>query len=62
MNEEDFVSSRRLHQVIKEKFISSGLGIPILFPLYANRLLLLIESFNSSPKIELEDVNPEKST
>lgn len=54
LEEDYFVSNRSLQQAIKEKFIESGLGIPIVFPAFINRLLLLIESFNANPIIDIE--------
>lgn len=59
MEDKFFATPHMFNRGIREKFLSSGLGVPIVHPEFSQRALLIIESFNSGVVIEPEaPVNP----
>jgi hypothetical protein len=52
MDEKHFTTNYRFHKGIKEKFLSAGLGVPIVHPDFFGKALLIIDSFNSGVRIE----------
>lgn len=52
MEEHYFTTNYLFHRGIKEKFLSSGLGIPIVHPDFFNKALLIIDSFNQGLQID----------
>lgn len=53
MDEKFFSTNHLFQKGIKDKFLMTGLGVPIIHPDFAGRALLIIESFNAGVKIEL---------
>lgn len=60
MDERNFETPYRFLQGIKKKFITAGLGIPLIHNDFASRALLIVNSFNSTAPIVLgvEEVAP----
>jgi hypothetical protein len=53
--EERFFTSNHLFQRgISEKFISAGIGVPLIHPTFTNKALLIVNSFNPDVKIVVE--------
>jgi len=55
MEEKYFNTNHMFHRGIKEKFLSSGLGVPLVYPAFFSKALLLIDSFNACKPIEIEE-------
>lgn len=55
MEEKYFNTNYLFQRGIKEKFLASGLGVPLIYPAFSNKALLLIDSFNSARPIELDE-------
>lgn len=54
LGEEYFTTNYKFQRGIKEKFLSAGLGVPIIHPEFFGKSLLLVDSFNSGAAIEME--------
>lgn len=54
MSEKFFTTNHLFHRGIKEKFLSAGLGIPIVHTDFFYKALMLVDSFNSATPVELE--------
>lgn len=54
--EERYFSTNHLFQKgIKDKFLTAGLGIPVVHPAFVRNALILVDSFNSDAKIITEE-------
>lgn len=51
MDEKYFITNHQFQKGIKDKFLKTGLGVPIIHPDFASRALLIVESFNSGVTI-----------
>lgn len=60
--EKYFASNYMFPRGIKDKFLSAGLGIPIIHPDFASRALLIIDSFNAGVKICIEEGDGNSTT
>lgn len=54
IEEKFFTTPHMFQKGLSEKFLATGLGVPILHPKFANKALMIINSFNQSAKIELD--------
>jgi hypothetical protein len=55
LDESYFTTNFKFQKAIKDKFLRSGLGIPIIHPDFFNKALLIIDSFNSGVQVEAEE-------
>jgi len=55
MEEKYFTTNHLFQRGIKEKFLNAGLGVPIIHPDFANRALLIVDSFSSGVSISPEE-------
>lgn len=55
IKEKYFNSNYMFQRGIKDKYLAAGLGVPLVFPAFANKALLIIDSFNSAVPIEVEE-------
>ena len=53
MDERHFTTNYMFHRGIKEKFLTAGLGVPIIHPDFFNKALLIVDSFNSGLPIDI---------
>lgn len=54
MDEKFFTTNYMFHRGIKDKFLSAGLGVPIVHPSFFNKALLVIDSFNQGAEIDTQ--------
>ena len=57
MEERYFTTNYMFHRGIKEKFLNSGLGVPIIHPDFFGKALLIVDSFNSGVQVEISDLD-----
>ena len=55
MDEKFFTTNYRFHRGLKDKFLTAGIGVPIIHPDFFNRALLIIDSFNAGVKIVTDE-------
>lgn len=55
MDERYFTTNYMFHRGIKDKFLTAGLGVPIVHPDFFNKALLIIDSFNQGVEIDTEE-------
>lgn len=55
INERHFTTNYMFHRGIKDKFLTAGLGVPIVHPDFFNKALLIVDSFNAGVEIETDD-------
>lgn len=59
MEERYFTTNYLFHRGLKEKFLTAGIGVPIVHPDFFNKALLIIDSFNQGVTV---DTAAEQST
>lgn len=57
MDEKFFTTNHLFHRGIKEKFLSAGIGVPIVHPDFFGKALLLIDSFNAGVEVEISEMD-----
>lgn len=55
LEEKYFTTNHLFHKGMKEKFLTAGLGVPLVQPDFFGRALLIINSFNPDIKVELDE-------
>lgn len=57
MDERYFTTNYMFHRGIKEKFLNSGLGVPIIHPDFFGKALLIVDSFNAGVEIDVSETD-----
>jgi hypothetical protein len=55
MDERYFTTNYMFQRGIKDKFLTSGLGVPIIHPDFFNKALLIIDSFNQGVELDTSE-------